>query len=121
MRIVDQGIDLLSRFGAQMFAAKAAVERSVGFSNDALHLISGVLLVLLGAFVLRSSLRSFRPWLLVLGLALANELNDLHVRGWPGGSTGLGQSAQDIILILLLPTLLLIVARMRPNLLARRG
>lgn len=121
MRIVDQGADLLSRFGSQVFAAKTAIERNAGFSNDALHLISGVLLILLCVFVLRSSLRSFRPWLALLGLALVNELNDMHVRGWPGRSTQLGESAVDIILILLLPTLLLVVARMRPNLLVRRG
>ena len=120
MGIIDQGIDLLSSFGTHVFQAKTAVERSASFSNDALHLISGLLLVLLGAFVLRSSLPSFRPWLLVLGLAVANELNDLHVRGWPGRSTQLGEGVVDIILLLLLPTLLLIVARTRPHLLVRR-
>lgn len=120
MRIVDQGAGLLSSFGTHVFQMKTAIERSAGFSNDALHLISGVLLVLLGAFVLRSSLRSFRPWLFVLGLALANEINDLHVRGWPGRSAQLGESATHIILMLLLPTLLLVAARTRPHLLVRR-
>lgn len=120
MRIVDQGIGLLSHIGTEIFAAKTAIKQSMGFSSDALHIISGVLLLLVAAFVLRSSLRNFKPWLALLGLALLNELNDLHVRGWPDGSAPLVQGGKDIILILLLPTLLLVVARTRPNLLARR-
>jgi hypothetical protein len=121
MRIVDQAIDLLGQLSAEIFAAKTAIEHSTSFSNDALHVIAGLLLQLLAALVLRSSLRSVGPWLMVLGLALANELNDLHVQGWPDRPAHWGESGMDIILILLLPTVLLIVARMRPNLLIRRG
>lgn len=117
MRIVNQGVDMLSHIGHEIYAAKAMVEHSIGFSNDALHVISGVLLHLIAAFVLRSSLRNFGPWLMVFGLALTNEVNDLHIKG----TGNLYASGKDIILLLLVPSLLLLVARTRPNLLARRG
>lgn len=121
MRIIDQGIDLLGRLGTEIFGAKTTIAQSISVSNDSLHLIAGVVLHLIAAFILRVSLRNFGPWLLVLGLALINELNDLHVGTQSLGTAQFGEGGKDIILIMLLPTLLLIVARKRPNLLAKRG
>ena len=121
MRIIDQAADMLEHIGVQTFAAKTVIEQALGFSNDALYVIAGVLLYLIAAFVLRSSLRSFRPWLLLLGLGLANELNDMLVRGWPNRPAQLGESGKDLLLLLLLPSILMIVARTKPNLLARRA
>lgn len=118
MGIVDQAIDFLSRIGAEILAVTRAIEHSLGFSNDTLYLIAGVALHLLAAFILRSSLRNFGPWLLVLALALVNELNDFHVQVWPDR---LGHGAKDIVLIMLVPTILLIVARKKPNLLTKRS
>lgn len=112
---------MLGYLGTEIFAAKMAIEQSISFSNDALHVIAGVVLQLIAAFILRSSLRSFGPWLMVLALELANELNDLYVDLWPDTAAQLSEGGKDIILTMFLPTVLLSVARMRPNLLARRS
>jgi Na+(H+)/acetate symporter ActP len=121
MGILDFIAGWLSRIGSEVFTVKMAVEQNVSFSNDALHILGGVLLQLVIAFALRTSLASFTPWLIVLALELANEWNDLYMEIWPNRAEQLGESAKDIILTMLLPTVLLIVARTRPKLLARRS
>lgn len=121
MHILETSIHLLSRVGTDVFTAKMAVERSVWFSDDALHIFGGVLLQLAFAFVFRTSLGAMGPWLFVLALELINEVNDLSMGGWPNRADQLGESVKDILLTMALPTLLLIIARTRPRLLAKRA
>ena len=78
----------------------------------------GVCLQLLFAGLLCRSARSAWPWLMVLGLELANEWVDLHVEVWPQHAMQWRESAKDVLLTMALPTLLLIVARYRPRLLS---
>ncbi|URD61698.1 hypothetical protein M8312_04080 [Sphingomonas sp. KRR8] len=85
---------------------------------DSLHVLVGVLLQLGAASLLRRGLSDWRPWLLVLSLELLNEANDLWVERWPDPGQQYGEGVKDILLTMILPTLLLIIARRRPALLS---
>ena len=110
--------DLLGRVAMDWSQTKTFIEHMIGFSHDALHVMVGVCLQLLFAGLLRRSARSVGPWLMVLGLELANEWVDLQVEDWPQHAMQWGESAKDVLLTMALPTLLLIVARYRPRLLS---
>lgn len=78
---------------------------------DSLHVVAGILLQLGGAALLRTSLADIRPWLLVAALELLNELHDVWIEQWPSLIMQAGEALKDLALTLLLPTLLLLVAR----------
>jgi hypothetical protein len=118
MHIIETAVEALTKLGADVFTAKMAVEHNAAFSDDALHILGGVILQLGFAFVFRTSLRSWGPWLFVLTLELINEVNDLHMSAW---ANFWGESAKDLLLTMLLPTLLLVIARTKPHLLAKRA
>lgn len=90
---------------------KTFLEHASGFSMDALHVIVGVCLQLLAAAALRRGVGSPIPWLIVLAFELVNEWNDLHVEIWPDRPMQYGEGAKDVVLTMLLPTILLLVAR----------
>lgn len=117
MSIVEQVADFLGHIGSEIVTTMTSIERSIGLGNDALHVLAGVLLQLAAAFILRSSLRNYGPWLLVLALVLASTLADFRMEAWP---RRLGDGSMDIVLTMFLPTILLIVARKKPNLLTKR-
>jgi hypothetical protein len=96
------------------------LERASGLDMDALHVYAGVCLQLLAALVLRRSLRSPIPWLIVLAVVGVNELYDYRYDVWAGEERLLqrAEGIKDVWNTMLLPTLLLIVARLRPRLLA---
>jgi hypothetical protein len=108
---------LFDRIALGWYQAKQAFELAVPFHNDALHVIAGVVIQLAVALVLRSSLGRLTPWLFTAILALANEWSDLRTEHWPNPSQQWFESGKDIVLTLLVPTLLLLVARLRPQLL----
>jgi hypothetical protein len=108
---------LFDRLALGWYQAKQAFELIVPFHNDALHVIAGVAIQLLAALVLRSSVVRFAPWLVTAILTLANEWSDLRTERWPNPSQQWFEGGKDIALTLLLPTLLLLVARLRPQLL----
>jgi len=95
---------------------KLFIEHSVSFSNDALHVIVGVILQLAVALVARRPLSSWRPWLWTFALILWNETVDLWVEQWPDPGQQYGEGAKDLLLTMLLPTILLLAARYRPDL-----
>lgn len=99
--------------------AKTFVEHMIGFSNDAIHILAGVCIQLLIAALLRVSLRSLKPWLVVLTIQILNEASDLWLEVWPSYAMQWGESAKDVLLTMGLPTLLLLVARFKPALLHR--
>jgi hypothetical protein len=107
---------MLSWHGAKVF-----IEHSVSISHDSLHVIVGVLLLLAIAFVSRRPISSVRPWLWVLALILWNETVDLWIEQWPEPGMQYGESAKDIGLTMLLPTLLMLAARFRPGLFSGGG
>ena len=101
------------------YQVKLFLERASGFSMDSLHVMVGVVVQLAIAILFRTSVA--RPWplLSVLVLELINEASDFRVEIWPQPGMQLGESAKDVILTMLLPTLIFLVARYRPKLLVQ--
>jgi hypothetical protein len=114
--VLEVPVQALEAVGIEWASLKMLVERSLDVSHDALHVIAGVVVQLLLAWMLSTSLARWRPWLIVLGLEIANELNDFRVEIWPDFAMQLGEAVKDVLLTLLLPTVLLVVARRKPEL-----
>jgi hypothetical protein len=93
------------------------VELSGGISRDALHVLLGVFVQLLAAILLRTSVRSPLPWLIVLIVSAANEYYDLNYDHWPDREMQWGESIKDLIVTMTLPTVLLLASRLAPSLL----
>ncbi len=91
-----------------------------GLGLDALHVHAGVLGQLAAAAVLRRSVGSVWPWLLVLAAAVANEWWDLTYEIWPTRDEQWAESVRDTWNTMLLPTVLLILSRFAPGVLARK-
>lgn len=100
---------------------KLFIEHTVAIDHDALHVIVGVLLWVIIAAVIRRSLSSMRPWLWVLAIIAWNETVDLWVEQWPDPGMQYGEGAKDLLLTMLLPTVLMFVARFAPGLFRGRG
>jgi ABC-type dipeptide/oligopeptide/nickel transport system permease component len=91
---------------------------SSGLHMDALHVHIGVLAQLLVAAVMRRSIASPWPWLALLAALCANEWFDLAYETWPDRDEQWAESIKDGWNTMLLPTLLLLLARFAPRLLA---
>jgi hypothetical protein len=96
--------------------AKELVEISTGISSDAYHVILSVVVQLAAAAIFRRSVAHPLPWLAVLILECLNEWNDLRAEAWPERSMQWSESAQDLLLTMLLPTILILSARYCPRL-----
>ena len=99
------------------YGFKLSLEQVSGLDMDALHVHAGVLIQIFAALLLRRSLRSPWPWLLVLSAALANEYYDLTLETWPDRAEQWGESIKDVWNTMLLPTALMLLARFVPGLL----
>jgi len=88
-----------------------------GLHMDGLHVHAGLLVQLAAALLLRRSLRSPGPWLVVLVAIIANEYYDLHYEIWPSRAEQWAESAKDFWNTMLLPTLFMLIARYAPQLL----
>jgi hypothetical protein len=101
-------------------AIKAAVAAWTGLERDALHIYAAIIIQLGSAALLRRTLASLWPWLIVLALALTNEWLDMHrdnlVEDWEKAA-----ALHDLWNTMLLPTLLLLVVRFAPRLTSRVG
>lgn len=93
---------------------KQFVEHSISFSSDSLHVITGVVVLVGAALLLRKPVSSSRPWLVVLVLSCTNELADLWFERWPSAGIQYGEGIKDLLLTMLLPTLLLLTSRSFP-------
>ena len=102
---------------ADWYQVKLFAQHASGISMDALHVIIGVVLQLTVALVFRSSVARPLPLLAVLVLEVINEMSDFRVERWPNPGMQLGESAKDVLLTIVLPTLIFLVARYRPTLL----
>lgn len=99
------------------FEIKDWLELSTGLDRDSLHIYAGVGVQLFIALFLRRSLASPVPWLCVAVAALANEIYDYSMvadvfHKTPAFFDG---AVRDIWNTLLLPSLLLVIARFWPN------
>ena len=100
---------------------KEWLEAASGLDMDALHVHAGMVCQLIVALVLRRSLRSPLPWLVVLGAVLINEYYDLSYEYWPNRGDQWAESIKDGWNTMLLPTAMLLLARFVPNLLTGRS
>ena len=102
------------------YDAKLLLEHASGVSMDALHILVGVAAQLIFAIIFRTPLASWRPWLFVLTLLLFNEFSDLWVEQWPQPAMQYGEGLKDTGLTMILPTLIMVLARWRPEVFYRR-
>lgn len=105
----------LSRLGTMETSAvqsiKLAIVAAAALSKDALHIYVGLAAFLLAVAVLRKPLRSIVPWLVVVGIAVAGELFDMHDDIATLGHWRWGASLHDVINTIFWPTTLLLLAR----------
>jgi hypothetical protein len=101
------------------YQMKHWLAEATGLGLDALHVHAGVLGQLAAAAILRRSLRSPLPWLLILAAALANEWWDLTYEIWPTRQEQWAESVRDAWNTMLLPTILFLLARYAPGVLVR--
>lgn len=94
---------------------KLSLERSLPFDSDWLHLILGPMVIVVAAQIMRKPIRSWWPWSAVFAVVAINEFIDLYVDQWPDWEMQYAESAADILLTLVLPTLMLVVARCFPR------
>lgn len=97
---------------------KLFVAHASGISMDAWHILLGTTLFLLAAWLFRRSIAHPLPWVVVIVLETANEAYDLLVEAWPDPGSQFGEGVKDMLLTLALPTLLMLFARLRPELLS---
>ena len=101
---------------------KVWLETAAGLDMDALHVHGGVLLQIVAAILLRKPLSSPWPWLVVLGAECANEFYDYTNEVWPGPERQLqlAEGVRDLWNTMVIPSLILILARWLPALLVGR-
>ena len=95
---------------------KLFIEHSLSIGHDSMHVIVGVLLWLAFGLVLRKPLTAWWPWLWLFAVILWNETVDLWVERWPDPGQQYGEGAKDLLLTMCLPTVLMVAARLRPDL-----
>jgi hypothetical protein len=105
----------------EWYQLKVAISTSLGVSQDALHVLAGVMLQILVAFVIRRPLSHLAPWLVVVALTGLNEFSDLRMEIWPNRSDQWTETIKDLVTTLTLPTLILLLARFRPGLFGPRA
>jgi hypothetical protein len=95
---------------------KDMIEQTSGLDMDSLHVHAGVLGQMAAALVLRKSVRSPIPWLLLLAAVIANEVYDYRYEVWPNRDDQLAGGIRDAWNTMLLPTVILLAARFYPRL-----
>jgi hypothetical protein len=103
------------------YRAKMFVEHAIFFSSDALHILIGLVAWIGIAWLWRRPLSDWRPWLAVLALLVVNECVDLWVERWPDLAMQYGESAKDLLLTMILPTLVMFLVRSTPRLFSAGG
>lgn len=95
---------------------KLFFEHALAIDHDAIHVIVGVLVWLVAGLLLRRPISSWLPFGWCLAIILWNETVDLWVEQWPDPGRQYGEGAKDVFLTILLPAILMISARLRPDL-----
>ncbi|MEH6789273.1 hypothetical protein [Parasphingorhabdus sp.] len=101
------------------FEFKDWLEMSTGLDRNSLHIYAGIAVQLTAAFVFRRSLASPWPWLIVAVAAIANEIYDYSFVPEPqtGDAVHFDAAVRDLWNTLLLPSILLAIARWWPAML----
>jgi len=97
---------------------KLWISGASGLDMDALHVHVGVLAQVGIALLLRKRLSSPWPWLVLAATALANEFYDFQYEVWPTRWQQFLESVKDVWNTMLLPTVILLLARFAPGLFA---
>jgi hypothetical protein len=99
------------------FELKNWLELSTGLDRDSLHIYAGVAVQLAVAVLFRRSLASLIPWMFVAAVAVANEYYDYSFvpEALLGNQKYYDEAIRDIWNTLLLPSVLLLIARFWPN------
>ncbi len=97
------------------YEAKMFVKHSTEIEEGTLHVLVGVLIWLVFAMLSRRRVSSWLPWFGLLAVIVLNEVVDLGAEPWPDRSMQYGESASDLILTMLLPTVILLAVRWRPE------
>jgi len=95
---------------------KLFLEHALAVDHDALHVITGVLVWLVAALLLRRPITSWTPFLWCLAIILWNETVDLWVERWPEPGMQYGEGAKDLVLTIAIPAMIMAAARFRPDL-----
>jgi diacylglycerol kinase len=93
---------------------KTFFERSTAINHDTLHLLAGTLIWLCCAIILRRSLKSWLPLIVVLVIIMINESVDLWVEIWPEKARQFGEGAKDLLMTMSVPAALFVVLRLFP-------
>jgi hypothetical protein len=97
---------------------KSAISLWTGLERDALHIYAALLLQIGAAAILRRTLASPWPWLVVLVFAIGNEVLDIFRDGgledWERAA-----SLHDLWNTMVAPTLLALLVRFAPRLTGR--
>jgi hypothetical protein len=96
------------------------MEHASGLDMDALHVFAGTAVQIFAALLMRRSLNSPWPWLVVLGVEFANEVYDYTYEVWPDRDIQFAEGLRDMWNTMVTPTLLLILARYAPRVLTGR-
>jgi len=89
--------------------AKTDLSKITGLSDDALHVLSGMLVLTLAAYLLRHPPWTWRPWLVVVIAETVNEVYDLTQTLFPTDEGNFRASLHDFWLTLAWPTLILLL------------
>lgn len=90
-----------------------------GLERDALHIYAATAIQLAAALLLRRRLGDWLPWLVVLGCALLGEAADVGVEIWPDSALQADKAVHDLINTMIMPSILMILSRWRPDLAKR--
>lgn len=93
---------------------KLFISHSLSLSMDALHMLVGTIALVVIARLFRVPISDSRPWFALLAIELLNEAGDTFVERWPDAASQAGESAKDVLLTMVVPTILLLTARYRP-------
>ena len=90
---------------------KTLIVDHVGLAKDALHVYVALIVFLVACRVFRWPASSWKPWLVVLAVALLGEVLDLRNSLAKGYTVRLDYHWTDIWNTMLVPTILVLVAR----------
>lgn len=94
-------------------AQAVAVARLIGLPDPVLHVLIGLGIYLFSIVLLRLSLSSWKPWLIVLGFQLINEVADLAMNIFDGETIRWRGGLVDTAVTMALPTLLVLFFKWR--------